>query len=261
VFDQLAVQFPDLRLPFAGGRLFLVFAAGIGRVGHNFIAQHVQHPVEAGAGFIGTLNGKTCRPNRSCTWRTTASKSTFSLSTAFTTIIFRDAVAGRVIPHPVGADAQPVLRVNHHQREIADAQRAQPFADEVEVTGVSMMLNFSPIHSVCNSEAETEIWRFFSLMWLIRHRETVGDAAHAGGDAAAHEHGLAKHCLPDEAWPTTAKLRMSAERNFHSGISFNFGNSGNRNRPRLKGARPVGSQMQLCEARRGQQQWFACAIL
>ncbi len=50
VFDELAVQFLDFGLPFAGGRFFLIFAGTVRRVGDDFIAQHVQHLVETGPG-------------------------------------------------------------------------------------------------------------------------------------------------------------------------------------------------------------------
>ena len=50
VLDQLAVQFLDLRFQFAGGGLLLEFAAGIGRVGHDLVAQHVEGRLNPGPG-------------------------------------------------------------------------------------------------------------------------------------------------------------------------------------------------------------------
>ena len=76
---------------------------------------------------------------------------------------FREAVAGRVVPDPVGADAQAVLRVNHHQRKIADPQRAEPFADEVEISRRVDEVEFFSEPLRVQQRGRTEIFRFFSL--------------------------------------------------------------------------------------------------
>ena len=57
----------------------------------------------------------------------------FSLSKPLTTIILGMPYSVGVFPDRVGADADAVLRVHDDEREIADAQRAETFADEVRV--------------------------------------------------------------------------------------------------------------------------------
>ncbi len=223
VLDQLAVQFLDLRLPFAGGRLFLVFAAGIGRVGHHFIAQHVQHPVEAGAGIHRNVQRKDAPAKPLLHLAHHRVEIHVLLVHPVHHDHFRDAVAGRVIPHPVGADADPVLRVNHHQREIADAQRAQPFADEVEITGrINDVELFPHPLRVQQRSGDGNLAVLFADV-VIRHRGAVGDAAHAGDDAAAHEHGLAKHRLAGRSVTDDGEVTdVCRSVIFHSGISFNL---------------------------------------
>ena len=123
VLDQLAVQFLDPRFQFTGGRLFLEFAAGIGRIGHDLVAQHVERAIEAGAGIHRHTQRKDVPAKPFLHLFHHRVEIHVLLVHRVHHDHLRNAVAGRVIPHPVGADAETVLRVNDHQREIADAQR------------------------------------------------------------------------------------------------------------------------------------------
>ncbi len=135
VLDELAVQFLDLRLPLAGRRFLRVFAGAVGCVGDDFVAQHVQHLVEAGAGVDRHIQRKDVPAEMLLRGLHHRVEIHVLLVERVDDDHFRDAVIGRIIPHAVCADAEAVLRVDDDQREIADAQRAQAFADEIQVAG------------------------------------------------------------------------------------------------------------------------------
>jgi hypothetical protein len=105
---------------------------------------------------------------------------------------FREAVAGGVIPHAVGAHAEAVLRVNDDQREIADAQRAQAFADEIEIAGrVNDVELLARPFRVQQRGGDGNLPLLFADV-IIGDGRAVGDAAHAVDDAAAAKHRLAQ---------------------------------------------------------------------
>ena len=253
MLDQLAVQFLDLRFQFAGGRLFLVFAAGIGRVGHDLVAQHVERAVEAGAGI-----------HRHAQRKDVPAKPFLHLAHHRVEIHvllvhrvhhdhFRNAVTGRVIPHPVGADAEPVLRMNHHQREIADAQRAEAFADEVEITRRvnDVELLARPLR-VQQRRRDRNLPVLFADV-IIGHRGAVGDAAHAVDDAAAHEHGLAEHRLAGRGVADDGEVTdVCWSVIFHRGISFNLETVETATARDSKECGPFEDKCNLAKARRGQ---------
>ncbi len=45
----------------------------------------------------------------------------------------RDAAIARALPHALGADADAVLRIHHHERKIDDPQRRQRLAEKIEI--------------------------------------------------------------------------------------------------------------------------------
>ena len=133
MLDEFAVQVLHLRLPFAAGRFLRVFAAGIRVVGHHVVAQHIQHAAETGTGIDGDRQRKHMPTKPFPRLTQHGVKIHVLLVHGIDHNHLRDAVMRRVIPHPLRAHAEAVLGVNDHQREIADAQRAQPLADEIEI--------------------------------------------------------------------------------------------------------------------------------
>ena len=179
VLDELAVQFLYLRLPFAGGGFLGVFAGAVGRVGHDFVAQHVQHLVETRPGIHRHVHRKDVPPEMLLRRLQHRVEIHVLLVERVDDDHFREAVAGGVIPHAVGAHAEAVLRVNDDQREIADAQRAQTFADEIQIAGrvndVELLAHPFGVHQ---RGGDGNLPVLFADV-IIGNGGAVGDAAHA----------------------------------------------------------------------------------
>ena len=47
---------------------------------------------------------------------------------------FRQAEVAGIIPRRIRADAEPVRRIDHDQREVAHAESAQAFTDEIRIS-------------------------------------------------------------------------------------------------------------------------------
>ena len=106
---------------------------------------------------------------------------------------FRDAVLRGVFPDRVRAHADAVLRVDDDEREIADAQRAQTFADEIRVARAINDVELLPQpFEVQQRGGDGNLPVLFAVV-IIGNRRAGGDAAHAVDDAGAGEHGLAEH--------------------------------------------------------------------
>ena len=98
-----------------------------------------------------------------------------------------------VIPHGIGADPQAVRRVDDHEREVADAQGADPLADEVRVSGRVDDVELSPKPlSVQQRGMDRDLVLLLARV-VVGSGRSCGDAAHAADPAAAHEHRLAEH--------------------------------------------------------------------
>jgi hypothetical protein len=76
-----------------------------------------------------------------------------------------DLVGVGVLPNLIGADADAVGGVDDDEGGVAHAQGGEAFADEIEVPGVSIMLNLRSSHSQWRTEAWMEIFRSFSSWW------------------------------------------------------------------------------------------------
>ena len=192
-FDQFAMQLRDALFPFARRRLLAKFPVPVGVVGHDFAAQHVEHLVEAGPGIDRHVQRKDLRP----VVRARVGQHFVEMRVLFVHRVddddFRDAAVGRAIPHPLRADADAVLRMHHHEREVRDPQRRERLADEIEITRRvdDVELLAQPLH-VQQRSLRGDLALLLADV-IIRNRGAIGDAAHAPDDARAREHGLAEH--------------------------------------------------------------------
>ena len=195
VLNQLAVQFLDPGFQFAGGRFLLVFATGIDRIGHHLVAQNIQGAVETGTGIHRHAQGEYMPAKPFLRLPDHGVEIHVFLVHRIHHDHFWNAVPRRIIPYPIGADAQTVLGVDHHQRKIADPQRAQPFADKVQVTGRinDVQLLASPL-GVQQGRRNGNLPVLLADM-VIGNRRAIRDAPHARDGAAAGQHGFAKHGL------------------------------------------------------------------
>ena len=111
----------------------------------------------------------------------------------------RDAAVGRAIPHPLRADADAVLRVHHHEREVRHAQRRERFADEVEITRrvEDVELLAQPLAMQQRSLRGNLVLLLADV--IIRNRGAFRDAAHAPDHAAHASMASLSIVLPDEA--------------------------------------------------------------
>src|SRR5439155_25136765 len=95
----------------------------------------------------------------------------------------------------VGAYAHAVVGVNNHQGKVAHAQRAQTFADEIEITrGVDDVDFLAQPLRMQQGRMDGD----FSLLFadvVIGDGRAVGNAAHPVDDATTNQHGLGQHGL------------------------------------------------------------------
>ena len=153
--------------------------------------------------------------------------------------------------------------MNDHQREIADAQRAQSFADEVEVTWRvnDVELLARPLR-VQQRRRNRNLPVLFADV-VIRHRRAVGDAAHAVDDAAAREHGLAEHRLAGRGVTDDGEVTdVCWSVIFHRGISFNLETMEQQSpATHQRSAARLKTNATLRKPAGDGHQWFAYAIL
>ena len=193
VLDEFAMQRLDLFAEFAGGGFLGVFAGAVGGVGDDLVAQNVERAVEAGAGVHRHAQWKNVPAEMFLRGFQDGVEIRVFLVRAVDDDHFWDAVIMRVIPDAVGAHAEAVVRVNHHQREIADAQRAQAFADEVEVAGrVNDVEFFARPFQVQQRGGDGDLPLLLADV-VIGDGRAVGDPAQAADDAGAAEHGFGQH--------------------------------------------------------------------
>ena len=111
------------------------FAALVAGVGDDFVARHVEHLVEAGAGVDGDGQREDAVAEMLADLGQGLVEIGLLLVEGIDDDHLGDAVLGGVFPHGVGADADAVVGVDDDEGEIADAQGAEAFADEIRVTG------------------------------------------------------------------------------------------------------------------------------
>jgi hypothetical protein len=116
---------------------------------------------------------------------------------------------GGVFPDLVGADADAVEGVDDDEGEVADAQGAEAFADEIEVTrGIDDVELLVEPFGMEEGGVDGDLAVFFVGV-IIGEGGAGGDAAEAVDDAGKRACTSLSMVLPAEAWPTIAKLRMS----------------------------------------------------
>ncbi len=106
-----------------------------------------------------------------------------------------NAQFGGVLPHRVGAHADPVIGVNDHDRQVADPQRPQTLADKIGIPRAIEHIDFPALPiEVHQRRQDGDLALLFALM-IVRYGGTCGNAAEPVDDARAGQHGLAEHGL------------------------------------------------------------------
>ncbi len=135
VFHQLPVELVHALGQLAVGGLLLVLAVSAGLVGDDLVAQDVQDPAEARAGVERDCHGE----DGPAEVLAGPGQDGIEIGVGLVQSIHRQdlgqAVMRRIVHYGVGAHPQAVGGVDDRQREVPDAQGADPLAQEVRVSG------------------------------------------------------------------------------------------------------------------------------
>ena len=195
VFNELVVKLLRPLQQVAGRGGFGELAALVRRIRDDLVAGDVQHLVEARAGVDG--NGQ--REDAVAEVLAELGQRLVEVGLFLVERIEDDdlgnAVLGRAFPDRVRADADAVVGVHRHHGQVADAQRAQRFADEVGVARAvqDIELLAQPVE-VHERGGDGDLPVLLALM-IIRDGGARRDAAHAVDHAGARQHGLTEHCF------------------------------------------------------------------
>ena len=133
-FDQFPMQLGDALFPFARRRFFAKLPAPIGFIGHDFVAQDVEHLVEVRSGIDRHVQRKNFRSVvRACLGQHFVEVRVLFVHGVDHEDLW-DAAVCRAIPDPLRAHADAFLRVHHHESEIRHVQGRERLAHEVEIT-------------------------------------------------------------------------------------------------------------------------------
>src|SRR5262249_6335194 len=102
---------------------------------------------------------------------------------------FRNAVLRGVFPDRIRADSNAVDGVDDDEREVADAQGAEAYTDEVGVTGAIVDVDFLPEPFEVHERGRHGDLALLLTLVIIGDGRAGGDGAHAIDDAGAGEHG------------------------------------------------------------------------
>src|SRR5262245_34562571 len=206
MLDQLFVQLIYALFPFTGRRTFRELPAAIPGVGDDLIARNVEHLIEPWTWIHRQRQRKNAR-----------AKMLPHLSQDFVEVRlflierghddhFWNVVLRGVPPDGIGADADAVGGIDDDEREIADAERAETFADEIGVTGaIEDIKFFAEPFEVEEGSGNGNLPLLFAVV-IIGDSGSGGDAAHAIDDPAAGEHRFAEHSLPRRCMAHDGKI-------------------------------------------------------
>ena len=119
---------------------------------------------------------------------------------------FWDSALIGEIRNPFGADADAVLCVDNHQREIGDMQRRERLAHEVEVAWRVHDVKFF-VHPLGMQQRRLRgnLSLFFAHV-IIGDGGAVRDPSHAVDRAAACQHRFAQDCFSGRGMPDNGKV-------------------------------------------------------
>jgi hypothetical protein len=130
---QLAVQLPDAFLPCALRRLLLELPAPARLVADDVTPEHIENLIEAGPRIHRHIQRKHAMTVMSARVREHLVEMCVGFIHRIDDEHLWNPAIERAIPDPLGAHADPVLRVHDHEREVRHAQRRQRLAQEIEV--------------------------------------------------------------------------------------------------------------------------------
>ena len=215
------MQSGNLVLPLARGRDLGEFSLPAGHVvSDDLIAQNVEHLIEARAGVDGDVHRKDAGAEMFAGRSERLVKIRIDLIQGVDGQNLRDAKVGRVIPDPLGADADAVLGVDDNEGKIGHAQPAQRFADEIQV---ARRVDHIELLAHPLGMKQGGLHGYVPLLFadmVIGHRGPVGDAAHSPDHAAASQHGLAQHGFAAGSMADDGEVADIGRRVFLHNVSY-----------------------------------------
>src|SRR6185436_11999162 len=123
----------DALLPGTRRRLLAELAAARRVIGDDVAAQHVEHLVKARAGIHWHIQREDATAVVLPRIREHLVEMRVGLVHRIDDDDFWNAAVRRALPHALSPDADAVLRMNHHKREVCDSQRRERLAEKIEV--------------------------------------------------------------------------------------------------------------------------------